>query len=464
MKQKEAAITLLTDLIKFESINNPSEKVYPEPDVVKYVQDTLLSWNPEYKSKIFNKDHYTSIYISSDLNSPKDVLFLGHLDVVPVTTNWDSNPFEFMIRNQTLGFGRGAKDCKGSIVSALLFLKEINENSDNKSLVDRIGLFLSTDEESGGQFGAKKFFQYAKKSHFLPRYVINVDGGPKVVYKRRAGFNLRLKASPLRKEIKSVALEKSFITQVMYDNNRHSAYFVPGVDSHALLQLSKFLHLNPHTKIKELTGEWIKGNVIPNKVRTTILNPNTELGEEQIHTYDANLTKIIRLLRSLVQIHIPTEFLSDFGITVNPNLCKYSPTEGTEIQFDIRAFLAPEDNDRLTHAFSNRLDSFSGQVHIECSGSSGYFFTDLSSPLVTTSTKVMRQFLLMEEDESPREQEGASDARYATTFGVPAIDIGPRGGNIHGDNEYVDLESLIQFSTIYKNIVTNLLTSDRVLN
>ena len=83
------------------------------------------------------------------------------------------------------------------------------------------------------------------------------------------------------------------------------------------LLLSKFLHLNSHVKIHKITGEWIKGNVIPNKVRATILDPHTESEHSQQLTYDENLTKILRSLRSLVLIDTTTEKISEYGITVN---------------------------------------------------------------------------------------------------------------------------------------------------
>ncbi|MHA1975581.1 MAG: M20/M25/M40 family metallo-hydrolase [Candidatus Hodarchaeales archaeon] len=454
---KESAITLLSNLIGYKTINNPSDNQYPDLRIISFVRDTLLQWNPEYKFKLFDEKKYSSIYISSDLDTPKDIVFLGHLDVVPITNNWDSNPFALTIKEEKLGFGRGSKDCKGSVVSALLFLKKINRNSKKNSLVDKVGIFLSTDEESGGQFGAQKFFNYAKESRILPKYVINVDGGPKVVFKRRAGFNLRLKAPPLIKNIPANATEKVFETRIMYDNNRHSAYFVPGVDSHALLLLSKFLHLNSQIKIHKITGDWIKGNVIPNNIRATILDPHIESGLGQQISYDENLTKILRSLRSLILIDITTEKISEFGITVNPNILKYSSTEGMELQFDVRAFLSPNEKERLVNAFISRLGSMKDQVQVECHGSSGYFYTNPSDRLVTISIKVMKDYKLMALDESPKEQEGASDARYATMYGIPAIDIGPVGGNIHGDNEFINLESMLQFSTIYENIVFNLL-------
>ena len=58
--------------------------------------------------------------------------------------------------------------------------------------------------------------------------------------------------------------------------------------------------------------------------------------------------------------------------------------------------------------------------------------------------------------EEPIEQEGASDARYATSHNIPVIDLGPKGGNVHGSNEYIDLQSMIHFSKIYHDIVSKL--------
>ncbi|MHA1993151.1 MAG: M20/M25/M40 family metallo-hydrolase [Candidatus Hodarchaeales archaeon] len=460
MSQKETGLKLLRYLIDYKTVNNPGKGQFPDSNVISFVQETLLHWNSEIKSKIFETENYSSIYMASDLTTPKDIVFLGHLDVVPVTSEWDSNPFELTIKNKVLGFGRGSKDCKGSVVSALLFIKKINVNRKTDSLVNRIGLFLSTDEESGGQYGAKEFFEYAKENSILPKYIINVDGGPKVVFKRRAGFNLRLKAPPLIKKTTATVKEEEFSTRIMFDNNRHSAYFVPGVDSHALLSLSKYLHINSHVKISAISGEWVKGNVIPSKVQAKVLDSRAKSNLKQLFNYDENLTKILRLLRRIVLINIITEKPSEFGVTVNPNILTYSATKGTELQFDVRAFLSPKDKEQLISAVSNCIGDLASQFKIECRGSSGYFYTDPSDPLVLTSTEVMKEYNLMDEDELPKEQEGASDARYATMFGVPAIDIGPKGGNIHGDNEYIDLESMIQFSSIYEDIVRRLLIKD----
>ena len=60
---------------------------------------------------------------------------IGHLDVVPAGSGWDSNPFEPEIRNGNL-YARGASDDKGPTVAcyyALKILKELNSSIKQKN-------------------------------------------------------------------------------------------------------------------------------------------------------------------------------------------------------------------------------------------------------------------------------------------------------------------------------------------
>ena len=45
-------------------------------------------------------------------------------------------------------------------------------------------------------------------------------------------------------------------------------------------------------------------------------------------------------------------------------------------------------------------------------------------------------------------QHGGSDARFFTARGIPAVDFGPKGDFWHGNNEYVEIESIYQLETI----------------
>ena len=187
---KEPCVYLLRDLIQYNTTNNPSEGIYPDKDIIPFIREFVREWIPSFRGKIFTKDKYYSIYLTNDLTKPCDILFMGHLDVVPTSKGWNSDPFTLTVKENKFGFGRGSKDCKGSVVSSMLFLRNFSRRiSDDKSS-NKVGLFLSTDEETGGEYGAKYFFNYVAKNELAPKYVINVDGGPKVIYKRRAGFKL----------------------------------------------------------------------------------------------------------------------------------------------------------------------------------------------------------------------------------------------------------------------------------
>jgi succinyl-diaminopimelate desuccinylase len=47
----------------------------------------------------------------------------------------------------------------------------------------------------------------------------------------------------------------------------------------------------------------------------------------------------------------------------------------------------------------------------------------------------------------------ASDMRHFSEQGVPAVVMGPRGGNIHGEDEYVEKESMEEFYRIIKEFL-----------
>lgn len=65
------------------------------------------------------------------------------------------------------------------------------------------------------------------------------------------------------------------------------------------------------------------------------------------------------------------------------------------------------------------------------------------------------------EKAEPVEGPGAADSRFFTPYGVKAIDFGPRGGNIHGPNEYVEIDSLRKMPALYAELARRLVRSSQ---
>ncbi|MFX0184375.1 MAG: M20/M25/M40 family metallo-hydrolase [Candidatus Hodarchaeota archaeon] len=443
--------TLLRELVRFKTVNNPINDVYPDVRIIKFIETLIKSWAPEIQVKIFEQKGYSSLYLTKDLDTKCTILFMGHLDVVPVTKGWVSDPFTLKV-DSGLAFGRGAKDCKGSVVSALLMLQKLYK--EQNEVVDQLGFFFSTDEETGGHHGAKIFFDFVKENKILPNAVINVDGGPQVVHKRRAGFGVRIKLPPKQLKTTGKMCTQELKTRVIGDETRHSAYFVQGCDTHAVITLSKLLYLNQEWVISNIDGSWLKGNVIPDEIIVEIVKQNESNSSNTKITYDEYLTSVLRRIKNIIHLDVKNKISSDFGITVNPNLISYSQKDGTEIYFDVRAFLNSNDVNDLVNAFKSRLGDLNDVTTISCPGTTGYFYTPLNTPLVKVSSSVLTDFSLKSK---PCEQEGASDARYASIYGIPVIDLGPKGGRIHGNDEFIDLNSMNNFALIYEKIVKRLL-------
>lgn len=97
-----------------------------------------------------NYDNYVGHFeYENGANADAEVLgIIGHLDVVPAGSGWDSNPFEPEIRNGNL-YARGASDDKGPTVACYYALKILKEL--NLPLSKKIRFIVGTNEETGGQ-------------------------------------------------------------------------------------------------------------------------------------------------------------------------------------------------------------------------------------------------------------------------------------------------------------------------
>lgn len=94
----------------------------------------------------FRSENYHDHVGTVDLNGQETQLhILGHLDVVPEGSGWDTDPYTCVERDGML-YGRGVSDDKGPVCAAILAMKAVNDLGGVKK---NVRLILGTDEESG---------------------------------------------------------------------------------------------------------------------------------------------------------------------------------------------------------------------------------------------------------------------------------------------------------------------------
>ncbi len=126
----------------------------------------------------FQAENYHDHVGTVDLNDQDTQLhILGHLDVVPEGSGWDTDPYTCVERDGML-YGRGVSDDKGPVCAALMAMKAVRELG---GVQKNVRLILGTDEESGSAdiayyFAREPFAPYS----FTPDAdfpVINIEKG-----------------------------------------------------------------------------------------------------------------------------------------------------------------------------------------------------------------------------------------------------------------------------------------------
>lgn len=435
-------LELLSQLVEIETINNPSEGKKPSKECPSFIRDRLADWGIE--SEIIERDNYYAVFGEIGEGKPK-VMFMAHFDVVPVNIEeWKFDPFRLTKVGDKV-FGRGSADDKGNVAGVMLALKELSK----KKLDGKILFAFTGDEEIGGKL-AMHIAEKLKEENRLPKYLINADGvGMSPIIRRRKGFGAIIEVPEQKIKVKGELKKRSFIISTPIFETRHAAYFMPGVDTHPMIALSHFLRNEDILAVK-VEGKFLKSNVLPSKVELSYLKLS-ENGKE--FEADLSLTNLLKTIVPLVRAPIGTEKYSDFGISITPNI--YNFENGIhKLVIDIRAMShSPME---IEEKFREILDFNlpNAKLTIRHNEKAGYLFTSPNSAIIKAITGTLKSF---GERVKLVEGAGASDSRYFTSYGVEAIDFGPRGGNVHGPNEYAEISSLELLPKIYEDVALRLL-------
>ena len=175
-KNLEAILNDLSDLVSFKSVLSDDEKPFGSEN--RKALDYMLNKMKDSGFNTKNLDYYAGY---GEIGSGEKLIgLLAHLDVVPVSDGWLSDPFKMDIRNNYC-YGRGVSDDKGAAIAsyhALKYLKEINY-----PLNKRVRLVLGCNEENGS-----KCLEYyvAKEGHI--DYGFTPDGNFPGIYAEKGMY------------------------------------------------------------------------------------------------------------------------------------------------------------------------------------------------------------------------------------------------------------------------------------
>lgn len=164
-------IELLQRLIRFNTTNPPGN----EAECIHYI-DTLLT-EAGFQTTLLANDTARPNLIArlAGQGNARPLLLQGHIDVVTTEKqDWQQPPFEGKIVDNYL-WGRGTLDMKGGVAMMLAAL--LRAKAEGTSLPSDVVLTLLSDEEAGGNEGAKFLVEHHAELFKDIRYALGEFGG-----------------------------------------------------------------------------------------------------------------------------------------------------------------------------------------------------------------------------------------------------------------------------------------------
>ena len=160
--RKQALLDDLFRLLEIDSVRN-DELASPEAPVGPGPLKALEEFMTMAEEDGFTTKQFGPWAGRVEIGSGEELLgILGHVDVVPAGSGWETDPFEPVIKDGRI-YGRGSSDDKGPTVAAYFAIKLLRELG--VEFNKRIHLIVGTDEESGWQC-MDYYFQHAEMPDF----------------------------------------------------------------------------------------------------------------------------------------------------------------------------------------------------------------------------------------------------------------------------------------------------------
>ena len=150
---KDDMLKALAEIVSKPSVNadpvrTADGEVYPFGEGVQEALECMLEMGKSLGFDAYNDDNYAGhIEWKSENGGNEYFGIVGHLDVVPVGTDWKTDPFTMVDKGDGFVYGRGTSDDKGPVVACLYALKALKDEGFEPKT--NIRLVLGLDEETG---------------------------------------------------------------------------------------------------------------------------------------------------------------------------------------------------------------------------------------------------------------------------------------------------------------------------
>ncbi len=333
----------------------------------------------------------------------RSLILCGHMDTVPVgnRANWNVDPFGAEIRDGRL-YGRGAVDMKAGLAACVAAAEAIR--AAGITLDGRLSIHAVVDEEAGG-FGA---LDAVKKGHLAKRAIIAEPTWAKVV---PAEGGLEWVRVTIIGRSGHAGMRYNDIFPQPHGPNR----LTPAIN--AIEISTRFLYA-----LKEFEASRCRNQYHPlcppglSTINPGVIHGGVGIGEDGL--------PLIRTNPAMT----PDRVVIDFDLKFLPN--ENSAAVRAEFEAFVKAFcdLDPWTRD---HPIEILWELFG--LHFPPMD------TPVSDPLVQSLIAHHTTLAGMPE---VRGFDAVTDAAHYAGAGVIPCMYGPSGDGFHGDNEYVDIESL----------------------
>lgn len=402
---------LLSDLIKIQSVNPPGG----ETAVANYLK--RLFDGLHIPNEIIADSTGRGSFIATIGKGKRRLLFLSHVDVVPVSNNWDFQPFSGDIKDGFV-YGRGALDCKGLTAAEVYATIQLAQSG---KLNGKLILAATADEEAGGAHGVEyivKNFKEKLKADFC----VNEGGralkiGDKPCHLIQTG-------------------EKGIAWWHIKTKGTSAHGSLPWLGDNAVVKMSRII-----TALADYKPQVI---LIPEVKQ--LIQQIAALKGVNIPVTKANLPKIILLLGNRV---FSAYLTACTRMSVSPNMVQGGVKtnivpDGGDAELDTR-LLPGQDKEYVLNEFRNILKD----AEVTCTQYFPPTFSSSNTPYYRLMVETLREFV----DDSPilpTISTGASDSRFLRDEGVPCYGISMMAlnfdpameGTVHGKNEKIDIPSL----------------------